>query len=136
MNSRGLRNRNPGNIRRSKLRYKGEVAGNDPLFKTFRSAKWGYRAIFVVLHTYRVRHGIRTLREMIARWAPPTENRTENYIRFVSRATGIGPEAEPDTLDAAQMQPLVAALSRMENGTDARTDDLQQGWLLFRHDFG
>ena len=24
---------------------------------------WGYRAMFVLLHTYRVRHGCRTLRE-------------------------------------------------------------------------
>ena len=45
---------------------------------------WGYRAMFVLLHTYRVRHGCRTLREMILRYAPPVENHTENYIRAVS----------------------------------------------------
>ena len=39
---------------------------------------WGYRAMFVLLHTYRVRHGCRTLREMISRYAPPMENHTEN----------------------------------------------------------
>ena len=45
---------------------------------------WGYRAMFVLLHTYRVRHGCRTLREMILRYAPPVENHTENYIRAVA----------------------------------------------------
>ena len=48
---------------------------------------WGYRAMFVLLHTYRVRHGCRTLREMISRYAPPMENHTENYIRAVAADT-------------------------------------------------
>ena len=66
---RGLRNRNPGNIRRSAVRYKGETESDDAAFKTFASTAWGYRAMFVLLHTYRVRHRIATLRGMIARWA-------------------------------------------------------------------
>ena len=76
--SRGLENRNPGNIRQSRVRYKGEVRpSRDPEFKQFESPAWGYRAIFVLLDTYRRRHGLRSLREMISRWAPPSENRTE-----------------------------------------------------------
>ena len=67
---RGLRNRNPGNIRRSAVRYKGETKSDDAAFKAFASTAWGYRAMFVLLHTYRVRHRIATLRGMIARWAP------------------------------------------------------------------
>lgn len=73
---RGLRNRNPGNIRRSAVRYKGETESDDAAFKAFASTAWGYRAMFVLLHTYRVRHRIATLRGMIARWAPPSENDT------------------------------------------------------------
>ena len=33
---RGLRNRNPGNIRRSAVRYKGETESDDAAFKTPR----------------------------------------------------------------------------------------------------
>ena len=67
--SRGLSNCNPGNIRQSKVRYKGEVQpSRDPAFKQFESLAWGYRAVFVLLHTYRVRHGLRTVRGMISRW--------------------------------------------------------------------
>ena len=79
---RGLRNRNPGNIRRSAVRYKGETESDDAAFKTFASTAWGYRAMFVLLHTYRVRHRIATLRGMIARWAPPSENDTDAYLTF------------------------------------------------------
>ena len=38
---RGLRNRNPGNIRRSKTRYKGEIESRDPAFKSVRTMAWG-----------------------------------------------------------------------------------------------
>ena len=93
--SRGLSNCNPGNIRQSKVRYKGEVQpSRDPAFKQFESLAWGYRAVFVLLHTYRVRHGLRTVRGMISRWAPPVENHTEAYIRAVAADTGIAPDIE------------------------------------------
>ena len=121
--SRGLANRNPGNIRQSKVRYKGEVQpSRDPAFKQFESLAWGYRAVFVLLHTYRVRHGLRTIRGMISRWAPPSENRTD---------TGIGPDEPLDTLDPATMIPLAAAISRVENGTAADRGEIERGWALF-----
>ena len=128
---RGLRNRNPGNIRRSAVRYKGETESDDAAFKTFASTAWGYRAMFVLLHTYRVRHRIATLRGMIARWAPPSENRTEAYIRAVSADTGIGPDEALETLDPATMVPVAAAISRVENGSAADPDEIRRGWELF-----
>ena len=98
--SRGLSNCNPGNIRQSKVRYKGEVQpSRDPAFKQFESLAWGYRAVFVLLHTYRVRHGLRTVRGMISRWAPPVENHTEAYIRAVAADTGIAPDIETALTD-------------------------------------
>ena len=70
--SRGLQNCNPGNIRQSKVRYKGEVRpSRDSAFKQFESLAWGYRAIFVLLDTYRIRYGLDTIRGMISRWSPP-----------------------------------------------------------------
>ena len=129
--SRGLRNCNPGNIRLSGVRYKGEVRpSRDPEFRQFETMAWGYRAIFVLLDTYRLRHGLRTIAEMIARWAPPSENRTQSYIRAVCERTGIGPAEPIDTRSAATMIPLAAAISRVENGRDAEMRDVEQGWAL------
>ena len=127
---RGLRNRNPGNIRRSAVRYKGETEGGDAAFKSFRSMAWGYRAMFVLLHTYS-RNGYRTLRQMISRYAPPVENHTERYIRCVAEWSGTGADAPLDTLDAAEMISVVAAMSRMENGKEAVDADVREGWRLF-----
>ena len=63
----------------------------NPDFKEFETLAWGYRAIFVLLDTYRVRYGLDTIRGMISRWAPPSENHTGLYIRAVAADTGIDP---------------------------------------------
>lgn len=132
--ARGLANCNPGNIRRSNVRYKGEVRpSRDPAFKQFESLAWGYRAIFVLLDTYRVRHGLRTIAEMIARWAPPVENHTQAYVRAVSDRTGIAPDAPLDTRDRRTMVPVAAAISFVENGTPADLREVERGWELFEN---
>lgn len=129
--SRGLRNRNPGNIRRSATKYKGETTSSDPDFKAFESMAWGYRAMFVLLHTYRIRYGRRTLREMINRYAPPSENHTENYIRAVATAAKVSPDQPLDTTSRETMVPIVSAMSAVENGVPARLEEVTAGWELF-----
>ena len=79
--SRGLKNCNPGNIRLSPTKYMGEVTpSRDTAFKQFETMAWGYRAIFVLLASYR-RGGFLTIRQMITRYAPPVENKTDVYIQ-------------------------------------------------------
>ena len=134
--SRGLRNNNPGNIRLGSVRYKGERAkSSDSAFRQFEGMEWGYRAMFVLLHTYAVKHNCRTLRQMINRYAPPSENHTDNYIRRVTYATHLSPDAPLDTLDAALMTAIVAAMSEVENGTKAEMETIWHGWRLFIADF-
>ncbi len=130
--SRGLSNNNPGNIRRAMVRYRGErQPSRDPEFKQFETLAWGYRAIFVLLDTYRRRYGLDTLRGMISRWAPPSENHTDNYIRAVASDTGIDPDEALDTRDARTMIPVAAAISRVENGVAADFREVTKGWELF-----
>ena len=132
MSSRGVRNRNPGNIRSSGVRYKGEVQpSRDSSFKEFESMAWGYRAMFMLLHTYQKRYGLTTITEMVSRWAPPTENHTKVYIDSVARSALIDASAEVSTLNPKHMIPIVAAMSRVENGVSASMCDVEQGWSLF-----
>lgn len=80
--TRGLRNNNPGNIRKDGTHWKGEVEpSRDAAFKQFESMAWGYRAMFKCLNTYSRKYGLDTIRKMISRWAPPSENDTDAYIR-------------------------------------------------------
>ncbi len=130
--SRGLRNNNPGNIRRSRVRYQGEVRpSRDPDFKEFETMAYGYRAMFVLLDTYSSRYGLHTIRSMLNRYAPPEENLTESYIRYVADYSGIMPDEMVDTRSALDMIPIVAAMSRIENGVSANRAEVEQGWRLF-----
>lgn len=130
--ARGLSNNNPGNIRISGTKYQGEIQpSKDRAFKQFESMAYGYRAMFMLLYTYQKRHGLRTIRQMISRWAPPTENFTENYIRYVAQWSEIGADTGIDTMTKSTMVPIVAAMSRMENGVPAVMADVEAGWQLF-----
>lgn len=129
--SRGLSNNNPGNIRISPTKYLGEVRpSKDKAFKQFESMAYGYRAMFVLLHTYS-KNGYKTISQMINRYAPPIENHTPNYIKFVSERSGIFADVQLDTNDPAEMIPVVSAMSQMENGVPAVHEQVKQGWELF-----
>ena len=129
--SRGLRNNNPLNIRRNSTKWKGLSAKQtDREFFSFVDACWGYRAAFVALHNYYLRHSLKTLRAWINRWAPPVENDTDAYVRFVSRVSGIDADAELDINDEDSMLRIVSAMSHMENGVQAEAQDVKKGWQL------
>lgn len=79
--SRGIRNCNPANIRRGQL-WKGmRDHQTDKRFVQFKTMRWGIRAMLIVLRTYVLRHGLRTVPQIIRRWAPPEDgNNTKDYI--------------------------------------------------------
>lgn len=87
MKTRGIRNNNPANIRRG-CNWKGLVRQQkDREFCEFVTMTWGVRALLVTLRTYVVKHHLHTVREIITRWAPPSDgNNTEKYIEFVEKA--------------------------------------------------
>lgn len=130
--TRGLRNNNPLNMRHDKDTWKGEVKpGTDSAFKQFRTMAWGYRAAFKLLHNYQRLHGCRTLADFIRRWAPPSENDTDAYIRIVAQRSGLSDTSPVDTLDSQTMQRIVAAMSQVENGVPADASEVAEGWTLF-----
>lgn len=131
MTPRGIRNHNPGNLRRSADRWQGLAPVQaDPDFFQFTAPEWGYRALLRTLQTYRRKHGLKTIAELINRWAPPTENDTEAYLRDVCRAMQVTPDFVPDTDDRETMCALAAAIAHHENGQPAVMADVERGWEL------
>lgn len=129
--SRGLRNNNPLNIRRNNTLWRGlSPVQNDDDFFCFTARHWGYRAALMTLRNYRKRHKLNTLSEWIHRWAPPVENNTDAYVRFVSKKTGFPGDFVPDINDARQMCAIVSAMSHMENGVPAVAEEVEKGWSL------
>lgn len=125
MTSRGLRNNNPGNIdRHPDTQWQGAAAdqSSDPRFVVFTAPEWGIRAIARLMLTYQNQHGLRTVRALIGRWAPPAENQTTAYVTAVARALGVDPDAEIDVEKTAVMLPLVKAIIEHENGAQPYSD--------------
>ena len=76
------RNYNPLNIRYAKnVKWQGQV-GENKGFVVFERFSMGYRAAVKILRSYHLRE-IRSIRDIIRNWAPPTENPTEQYIKNV-----------------------------------------------------
>lgn len=128
--SRGLRNNNPGNIRRNSDVFQGEKTSSDREFKQFKSMAYGYRAIFKILSNYYRNYKLDTIRKMIGRWAPENENNTDAYIKAVSDYAGIPADDPINVNDREQMIRIVAAMSRIENGIEADMSDVIAGWNL------
>lgn len=131
MTSRGLRNCNPGNLRRTKDRWQGlRLQQTDKEFFQFTDMAHGYRAMMITLQNYVRQHGCRTLASIIRRYAPPSENNTSKYLAHVCNEMGVPTTYEPDLEDKATLCALVSAMSRMENGVDADPEEVEAGWKL------
>ena len=104
---------NPGNITKGS-NWKGEVAC-EGRFECFKSPKWGVRAMVINLRTYYVKHNLHTIKGIISRWAPPTENPTDNYIKYVASVTNY-PADKPFAFSPAFVGKMVMAMIRMESG--------------------
>jgi hypothetical protein len=127
--ARGLRNNNPGNIRRSKDEWKGlRAEQTDKDFFQFEEMKWGYRALIRILQNYRKKYGCMTVAEMITKWAPANENSTTAYIRKVCSDMQVPSVYTPDVNDRTTMCAMAAAISRVENGVAAVMEDVRKGW--------
>lgn len=88
---------------------------------------YGYRAAFVVLGTY-LSQGRNTIERIISRWAPPSENNPERYIRNVERLSGILRNKPLTATDGTAYIQIVAAMCFVENGVNA---ELPQVWAGF-----
>ena len=129
---RGIRNHNPGNLRRSADPWQGLAAQQTDLeFFQFVSPKWGIRALARTLITYQDKVGLRNIRQIIGRWAPPNENDTGAYVRTVAAAVGVGPEDRVNVHEYAVLRPLVLAIIKHENGQQPYTDaEVDAGLVL------
>lgn len=114
---RGVRNNNPFNIRHSKDKWQGQAADQPDIdFITFLNPKFGIRAGMKILFSYQMKYDLRTVRDIINRFAPPSENDTEAYMNSVSSHLGITPDTVFNISDKPMMIKLCQAIIIHENG--------------------
>lgn len=129
MIARGLRNNNPGNIDfNPRNAWQGQLPLDPAIekrFARFDTPENGIRALGKLLINYRAKDGmpgigatgVDTVREIINRWAPTTENNTEAYISSVADAAGVDPNARIDIRNGNILLAVVTAIIHHENGS-------------------
>lgn len=105
---------NPLNIRTSPhFTWNGQT-GSTRGFCNFESTRHGRRVgLYLLMRSYR-RAGVKTIAEIIRRFAPPSENNTSGYIKTVCRLTHFKANFQPkETSDFCE---ILAAMEIVENG--------------------
>jgi hypothetical protein len=112
---RGIRNNNPGNLNYVGQAGAAKEGGPNGRFAVFGSAEAGLQALADQLRRYGSR-GINSVRAIISKFAPVSENNTQAYIGSVSKGLGIGADSALDLNDPRVLQGLMGAIIKVENG--------------------
>lgn len=133
---RGIRNNNPGNIKitRPPTQWEGLAPlQTDPVFVQFKSPVYGIRAMARIIKNYQSRYKLKTIKQIISRWAPSTENHTKAYTDFVARQLVKPPlNINHNQIITPRDYPeLIAAIIFFENGKQPYNQRLiEQGIAL------
>ena len=119
----GMRSNNPLNL----------MSGPSGTLGQYPDLVSGIGADVKQIMTDYTKHGTHTLSSLITRWAPPKDasgriiNDTQGYIKRVSAAVGLDPNAPLPVNDPAFMERLVQAMSKEEVGQSLPSGAVSQG---------
>jgi len=119
----GQRINNPFNIRQYNQGFVGETGAEDG-FISFEDPMYGVRAADKVLTTYGRDRDIDSIRGLVSRFAPPSENETQSYIDYISGQLGIDADAEIDLSDPAMRSRILAPMAKIESRTEYTPDQI------------
>jgi hypothetical protein len=134
---RGIRNNNPGNLRRTKDNWLGKVSimeSKDRSFEQFKKYWHGIRALIKDLRNDYFKDKKQTISELIYEYAPPTENNTKQYINQVCKATGLKPD-EIFEWNKETIKTLCIAIVKHENGrvTGFESEVFDYAWTALKY---
>lgn len=127
---RGIRNKNPLNIRRTQIHWLGMCEQQtDASFCQFSDMRYGIRAAARVIKTYVCRYNCRTVQDIIHRWAPPSDgNNTGKYVRTVCNgSTFLTPTTIIDPDNDEQLTHLLQRMAFVECGYIIPYETVRQG---------
>ncbi len=120
--TRAWRNNNPGCLRFSDFTQNNGAIGHAGGFAVFPDEDTGMRAIFALLRSDK--YSAKTIASAMHSYAPPFENDTHAYNRYVQRMTGLAPNLILGSLSDEQIKGLTLAIRRVEGwriGTEVQT---------------
>ena len=117
--TRGIRNKNPFNIRISDNSWLGKVKysrNSDKAFEQFRHIDYGLRAGIQLLRGY-IYRGYDTPRKIINRFAPSSENNVDEYLHWIYTFVALSPD-EPIRFNTMEFYKLCSAICMYESRYD------------------
>ncbi|MDV1094951.1 transglycosylase (plasmid) [Raoultella ornithinolytica] len=131
--NRNFRNNNIGNLNFANQEGASLEAANgkgERRFAHFNTPEEGIRALGNQVSSYyngtskaAGYNKLQTVSSIIAKWAPPNENNTNQYIKNVCDYLGVSPTQKIDVSDPDVMTRLVRAIATKEGGNPAVNDD-------------
>lgn len=127
--TRGERNNNPLNIRRTADKWLGmSQRQNDSDFIVFDSLEYGIRAALKLIRRYVQLYSCNSIRKIIYRWAPPCENDTESYVAYVVTKVGIRQSENIKFTDRDTICNIIKAMAQIESQMDIPIRYIQTIW--------
>lgn len=127
--TRGERNNNPLNIRRTADKWFGmSKSQNDTDFIVFESVEYGIRAALKLIRRYVQHYSCDSVRKIIYRWAPPCENDTESYVAYVVTKVGIMNSENIKFTDKDTICSIVKAMAQIESQMNIPIRVIQTIW--------
>ena len=99
------------NIRAGRAEWQG-MTGTRKGFVEFIDQEHAIRAWLVLMRNYRRQYGCDSIRKIVTRFAPPSENNTANYIQFCAKEVGTLADNRLERYTEYAM--LAVAMARME----------------------
>lgn len=115
--TRGIRNNNPFNIKRTQIVWRGELPDyekTDKVFEQFKCMNFGLRAGIKLLRNY-VRKGFNTPKKIIYRFAPASENNTTAYLNFLVKENYIKGFDSPIVIGSFDFYHLICGILKYES---------------------
>ena len=109
--SRAWRNHNPGDLRPGEVSKRNGAIGVAGRFAIFPDYESGHAALLDSLKNV---HGNQDIPSLMKAYAPPSENKTRAYIKFVRDMTGVKDNKKVRDFTAAEFEKLWRAIEQME----------------------
>lgn len=94
----------------------------------------GLRAGFIILRNYmKQRPPLNTIAQIISRWAPTCENNTREYIKEVSRRSGIDADVRLAFTEKNKLCRIVQAMCWVECGQEVSFGRIENAYELVHH---
>lgn len=126
--TRNWRNNNPGNLEYGQYAKSKGAIGSDGRFAVFPTLELGQKAKEDLL--FGKNYINLSIADAIAKYAPPSENDTRNYIQQILNATQASPSTILAELTSTQRQAMLQTINRVEGFKEGKVTQARLGGIL------